>query len=459
MRILIAGGGEVGQLIAQRLIREGNEVTVVEADRQRASSLESILDARVVYGSAASIQVLEEAGLSSAEMLMALTSSDEVNILACLIAQVHSKVRYKVARIRTHEVEAWGQLCERAGVHIDLIIHPESEMADRILPVLRLPGVSDILDFAEGRIKLFGMNIEQDNWAVGKTLEQLQKAGPPANSLIAMMFRGPQVIIPRGSDDLRPGDHIYVITSAGEFEDSLRFMGVHARQSVDRVFIVGGKQLGIRLAQELERRGKSVKLFERDVQRCEKIAALVDRTVVIHADGTDERTLEEENIQGVDAFLAMTGDDEDNIISCLLARKLGSKKVVAVVNRLNYLMLSQRLGINTTLSPHLAAVDRILRYVRKGGVVSVTTFREEEAEAIELIAPPGSRYVGRKLREIRFPEGSIVGAIARPDGEVLVPRGNSVIHPGDRVIFFALESVVPKLESAFLVGQQRGRRA
>lgn len=458
MRILIAGGGEVGQLIAQRLIREGNEITVVEADRSRAARLEGDLDARVVYGSAASIKTLEEAGLADAEMLMALTSVDEVNILACLIAQAHSRVRYKVARIRTHEVESWRQLCQRTGIHIDLIIHPESEMADRILPVLRLPGVSDILDFAEGRIKLFGMNIEEDNWAAGKTLEELQKAGPPANSLIAMVFRGSQVIIPRGSDDLRPGDHIYVITSARELEEGLRFMGVHARQSVERVFIIGGKQLSIRLAQELERQGKSVKLFEQDAERCEKIAALVDRTVVIHADGTDERTLEDENIAGVDAFLALTGDDEDNIIASLLARKLGSKKVVAVVNRLNYLVMAQRLGINTTLSPHLAAVDRILRFVRKGGVVSVTTFREEEAEAIELVAPPGSRYVGKKLREIRFPEGSIVGAIARPGGEVIVPRGESVIQPGDRVIFFALESVVPKLESAFLV-EHRERRA
>lgn len=458
MRILIAGGGDVGHLIAQRLIREGNEITMVESDRHRAHRLDSDLDARVVHGSAASIQTLEEAGLANAEMLMALTSTDEVNILACLIAQVHSKVRYKVARIRTHEVEAWKEVCRKAGVTIDLIIHPESEMADRVMPVLRLPGVSDIVDYAEGRIKLFGMNIEEGSWVAGKTMEQLQKAGPPVNSLIAMVFRGPQVIIPRGGDDLRVGDHVYIITSARELEDTMRFMGVQAQQSVDRVFIVGGKQIGIRMAQELERQGKSVKLFEQDAQRCEKIAALVDRTIIINGDGTDERTLEEANIQGVDAFLALTNDDEDNIIACLLARKLGSKKVVAVVNRLNYLMMSQRLGISTTISPHLAAVDRVLRFVRKGGVVSVTTFRQEEAEAIELVAPAGSRYVGKKLRDIKLPEGAIVGAIARPGGDAIVPRGNAVINAGDRVIFFALERVVPKLESAFLVERRGSRR-
>jgi trk system potassium uptake protein len=457
MRILILGGGEVGYLIAQRLIREGNEVTLVEADRQRAERLDGDLDARVVYGSGASIETLNQAGLAKTEMLMALTSSDEVNLLACLIAQVNSSVLYKVARVRTHEVDAWKEVCQRAGVRIDLIIHPETEMADRVMPVLHLPGVSDILDFAEGRIKLFGMNIENGHWAVGKNMEDLRKAGPPQNSLIAMIFRGPQVIIPRGGDELRVGDHIYVLATARELDDTMRFMGVHAQQSVDRVFIVGGKQIGIRLAQELERQGKSVKLFEQNLQRCEKIAALVEDTVVVHGDGTHERTLVEENIEGVDAFLAMTGDDEDNIIGCLLARKLGARKVVAVVNRLNYLLMAQRLGINTTLSPRLAAVDRILRFIRKGGVVSVTTFREEEAEAIELVAPANSRYVGKKLREIRLPEGSIVGAIARPGGEAIVPRGEAVIHPGDRVIFFALERVVPKLESAFLV-EIPGRR-
>jgi trk system potassium uptake protein TrkA len=451
MRILIAGGGEVGLLIAQRLVREGNEITIVDANADRCAHLENALDARVVHGSAASVHTLRNAGLRDAEMLIAVTSVDEINLLACMVAQAESNLKYKVARIRTHEVEEWRTVCQQVGLQIDLIVHPESEVAERILPVLRIPGVSDIVDFAEGRIKLFGMNIDENSWTAGKTMEELQRAGPPKNSLIAMIFRGSQVIIPHGGDVLKPGDHVYVITSTRELEQAFKFMGVHVQESVERVFIVGGKQIGIRLAQELEGRGKSVKLFEQDAARCEKISQLVEHTVVVHADGTDERTLEEENVEGVDAFLALTGDDEDNIIASLLARKLGAKKVVALVNRLNYFMLAQRLGINTTVSPRLAVVDRTLRFVRKGGVLSVTTFRQEEAEAIELIAPPGSRYVGKRLREIRLPEGAIVGAIERPSGEVLVPRGDAMIQPGDRVIFFSLESSVPKLESAFLV--------
>lgn len=455
MRILIAGGGDVGLLIAQRLIREGNEITIVETDQRRCDHLEGSLDAKIVRGSASSIHTMREAGVGGAEMLIGVTHTDETNLLACLIAQFQGKPRYKIARIRTHEVEDWRALCRAAGIHIDLVIHPESEMAARILPVLSLPGVSDIIDFASGKIKLFGMNIEGDCPMSGKTLQQIQHEKPPRNSLVAMIFRGPQVIIPRGSDTLETGDHVYVLTSNREFEEALGFMGVRAGP-VERVFIVGGRQIGIALAQDLERRGKSVKLFENDAQRCERIAQLVTRSVIVNGDGTDERILEEENVEGVDAFLALTGDDEDNIIACLLARKLGARKVVALVNRLNYLAMAQRLGINTTVSPRLAAVDRTLRFVRKGGVVSVTTFRQEEAEAIELIAPANSRYVGRPLRDIRFPDGAIVGAIAR-GGEAIVPRGDAVIKPGDRVIFFALERVVPKLESAFLAEQ--GRRA
>ncbi|MEE9292882.1 MAG: NAD-binding protein, partial [Acidobacteriota bacterium] len=197
------------------------------------------------------------------------------------------------------------------------------------------------------------------------------------------------------------------------------------------------------------------KLFERDAARCEKIAAILDRTIVINGDGTDQATLEEENIAGVDAFLALTNEDEVNIIACLLARRLDARKVVALINRPHYLAMAQRLGINATIAPRIAAVDRILQFVRKGRVLSVTTFREEEAEAIELIATDSKKYVGRRLRDIRFPRGAIVGAIVRPDGEVIVPRGEVSIQARDRVIFFALESAVPELESEFLVEPKR----
>jgi trk system potassium uptake protein TrkA len=455
MRILIAGGGQVASLVAARLIREGNEIVIVEDDSERCEQLEEILDAKIVRGSAASIRTLHRAGLREAEMLIAATSVDQINVLACMIAEADSKVKVKVARVRTHEVDDWTRVCRAAGMNIDLIIHPETEISERILRVMPVPGVSEILDFADGRVKLFGMNINGGNKAAGKTLIDLDRSGLPRNTRMVMIFRGQQVIIPRGAEILRPGDHVYVVTTVEKLEAAYQFMGVKRQESVDRVFVVGGKQVGIQVAEQLEEQGVNVKLFERDAERCQKIAQILKKSVVLHADGTDESILAEENVEGVNAFLALTGHDEDNIMASLLARKLGAKKVVALINRLNYLPMVKRLGINTTVSPRLAVVDRILQFVRKGRVISVTTFREEEAEAIELIAAAGSKYVDKKLKDIRFPIGATVGAISRPNGEVMVPRGDASIHAGDRVIIFALESIVPHLESAFLVEPRR----
>ena len=456
MRILLAGGGEGAALIAARLIREGNQVTIVEQDAERCLELEEHLDAKIVHGSAGSIRTLKKAGLRDAEMLIAETDSDEINLLTCMIAQTDSSVKVKVARIRTHEFQHWERILDATGLKVDRIIHPETNIMRRIMRVLHIPGVSDILDFANGDIKLFGMNVDRNSWFAGKTVEELDAANPPKDSLIAMIFRGPQVIIPHGAQRLEAGDHIYICTTRENLEDVLWFMGIQPQKAVRRAVIVGGKQLGIWVAQELERTGVAVKLIERDPARCELISNVLDRTIVVHGDGTDQQTLEEENIEGADAFLALTKDDADNIVASLLARRLGAHKIVALINRLHYLPIVQRLGINTSISQRLTAVDMILQYVRKGRILSVTTFREEEAEAIELIATRESRILDRKLRDIRLPRGAIVGAIQRPDGHVVVPRGEGEVHEGDRVIFFALASVVPELESAFL---SRPRRA
>jgi trk system potassium uptake protein TrkA len=450
MRILIAGGGQVGALIARRLSREGNQVTVVDASEDRCRELESTLDVRTVTGSAAQVTTLRRAGVAESDLLIAATNIDEINILACLIAHVESKSLLKVARLRNHEVEEWKQVVAGAGIKLDLVIHPETDIADRIMRVVGVPGVSDILEFADGRVRLFGMNVEPDSWVAGKRLDELARAGPPHDSLIAMIFRGSQVIIPHGAEVLREGDHVYVVATRDNLDEVLRFMGLRAHGELRRVFILGGKQIGILVAQRLEELGVGVKLFERDPARSERIAAILQKAVVVQADGTDQGVLQEAHIEGVDAFLALTNDDEDNIIASLLARRMGVKKVVALINRLDYLPLAQRLGVNATVSPRLAVVDRALQFVRKGRVMSVTTFREEEAEALELEAGEGSRYVGKPLRDLRFPRGTLVGAIVRPDGKVSVPRGEEVIRAGDRVIFFALESLIPQLESAFL---------
>jgi trk system potassium uptake protein TrkA len=458
MRVLVAGGGEVGELIARRLAREGNEVTILDENAQRIEELHQSLDAKVVRGNAASFRHLKAAGLESAEMLIAVTSSDEVNLLACLVAQAEFNTRLKVARIRTHEVEDWRRVCRDANLHIDLVIHPESEALNRILPVLRLPGVSEMVSFGAGQVRLFGMSVEAGSWLAGRSMIELADAGPPKNSLIALILRGSQAIIPHGDQTLEPDDRVYVVCRDKDLLETLRFMGLRGEAPLARAFVLGGKQLGILVAGELGKQGVSVKLFERDGARCEKISGLLEDTLVIHADGADAATLLEENIEGVDAYLALTNDDELNLIASMLARRLGARKLVALINKSNYQPMAQRLGIQTTVSPRLATVDRILQFVRKGRVQSVTTFGEDAAEAIELVAPPGCRYAGKRLRDLKLPREAVVGAIMRENGEALVPRGNDIIQPGDRVIFFALESVMGYLEDAFLAERQTGRR-
>jgi len=450
MRVLIAGGGEVGALIARRLIKEGSSVTILEADPDRCAYLQGSLDAHVVRGNAGRVLPLREAGIAQAEMLIAVTDSDEINVLTCLIAQVESRARIKVARLRTHEVDHWKRLLAQAGVSIDLIIHPETEIAGRIMRVVGLPGISDMVELADGEVRLFGLTVDADGPLANRSLEDLRTSPLPREFLVPLVFRGPQVIVPRGRDILRPGDQIYAVTTAASLPAVLAFLGIEPLKNVRRVFVMGGRQIGIEVARRLEDLGAAVRLFERDARRCERVAGILRHGVVIHADGTDQTALEEAGVDSIDAFLALSDDDEDNIIASLLARRLGARKLVALVNRLNYLALAQRLGINSAISPRLVAVDRILQFVRKGRVLSVTSFREEEAEAIELIAGSETRYVGKRLRDVRFPNGAIVGAIVRPSGEVVVPTGEETIEAGDRVIFFAVESAVARLESAFL---------
>jgi trk system potassium uptake protein TrkA len=383
-------------------------------------------------------------------MLIAVTDSDQTNVIGCLIAQNYSNVKIKIMRLRTHEAQRWQEMANTKGLQVDLVIHPDGEAATRLLRVVSLPGVSDLRTFIDGRVRLFGMTVTDNSWVIGKSMQELDRAAPPSNSLISMIFRGHRVIIPRGSDRLQSGDHIYIVVATNQFEECLKFMGLSPEVKVQRVFILGGKQIGIELAHRLEKSGVQVKLFEKNLSRCEKISTLVKRTVVIHGDGTDQRLLAEENIEGVDVYMALTGHDEDNIIASLLSKRLGANKAVALINRLDLLPIVPLIGINASLSIRLVTVDRILQFVRKGKVLSVHTFRQEEAEAIELVATEGSPYVGKKLSDVHLPSGTIIGAIARPNGDITVPRGDAIIQAGDRVIFFCLETVVQELESAFI---------
>jgi trk system potassium uptake protein TrkA len=457
MRIHFAGGGQCAEYIARRLIREGHSLVLLELSEQRCRELQESLDAHVLHGSAVSIAAWRAAGLDEADVFIACTRSDEVNVVACLIADELAPSAVKVVRLRTPEFGDWQRMFEALKVRVDRIVHPESDVVARILRVLTVPGVSDVRDFAGGKIKLFSMNVEPGAWFAGRSLRELGEIPGGEDIRVCIILRGTNTIVPLGDETLRPGDHVYVITTAATLEQVLAFMGVARRERVRLVFIVGGGEVGLELARSLEDQKVSIKLFERDTARCDFLAEQLPATVVVNTDGTDQQILLRENVEGADAFISLTDNDDANLIACLLARRLGVTKVVPLLNRLNYLPLALRLGINSSVSPRVKAADAVFEFIRKGGVVSVRTLGEEAAEAIELLVPEGSRYAGRPLAELDIPPGAKAGAIARPNGEVFVPDGSSVINAGDRVVFFAQEQVVQRLESDVLAETGRSK--
>jgi trk system potassium uptake protein TrkA len=457
MRIYFAGGGRCAEYVARRLIREGHDVFVMEQDEARCRALEEVLDAKIIPGDVASIEAWRKVGLEQTDMFVACTQWDELNVLACLIANDLAPNAVKSVRLRTPEFAEWRSIFEKLNVKVDRIVHPESDMVARILRVLSVPGVAEIRDFADGKVKVFSMSVEPGSWLAGQTMESFKATPGAEQTNLCVMCRSAQAIIPLNEGEIRPGDLIYVATSAETLDSSLAFMGISRRERIRQVFIVGGGEVGLELARALEKEKVDVKLFELDAQRCEYLAAQLKNTLVINADGTDQSTLIRENVHNADAFISLTADDDANLIACLLARRLGVYKVVPLLNHLNYLPLAQRLGINTSVNPRVKAADAMLEYIRKGGVLSVRTLGEEEAEAIELQVPDGSSYADKPLAEIDFPEGVKVVAIVRPDGQVIIPDESSIIQAGDHVVFFAQEQAVPSLESQVLAGSKKHR--
>jgi trk system potassium uptake protein TrkA len=450
VRIFFAGGGNCTEYIARRLIREEHDLVLVEHDEERCSQLSEKLDAQIIQGKVDSIEDWMRAGLADADMFMACTQNDETNVLACLIANDIAPDALKAIRLRNPEYERFKQTFDRVGLRVDRVIHPETDMVNRILRVITVPGVSDIRNFADGRISLFSMNLEKNSPLVGMKIGEFAQNVGAGAAMIAVVFRGNEAIIPDPQDVLSSGDHVYIITDTELLDQTLASIDIHRRPQIKEVYITGGGEVGLELARALEKKKVAVKLFEVDAKRCDYLATQLANTVVINADGTNQEILLEEQVDGIDAFISLTGDEDANLIACLLARRMNVEKVVPLVTSINYLELAQRLGINTTVNPRIKAADALLEFIRKGGVLSVRTLGEEKVEAIELEVPENSRYINKPLQKLDLPAGSKLGAIARPDGTVLIPDGDTIIHTGDHVVIFAQEGTVRKLEKQIL---------
>jgi trk/ktr system potassium uptake protein len=449
LRIVIVGAGEVGFHIAKKLSSENKDVVLVEINEERVRRVQQILDVQVIHGKGSSPSVLRQAGLESAEIIIAVTDSDETNIVACLIAQAISKNIIRVGRVRDSEYRGQSGLIDKSSLHIDLVISPEEEVSKTLSLLADTPGTSDVLEFANGRVKLIGIKLDAGNPMAGKRLMDMAfKEGEKI--LIAAIYRQENVIVPRGDTRVKEGDTLFLVTLPGTVRQVLKRFGKQDEHT-KRVLVSGGGRMGECVARRLSSRGIGTKIIEGNRYRCEQLAEALDKVVVLHGEGTDQRLLSEEGVKDVDMFISAAEDEEENVLTALLAKRLGAKRVVSLVDTTEYIPLASTIGVDVVLSPMLAAVSTILQFVRQGKVLSVSTLREDLVEAIEFIAMETSEIVGKPLRKLSMPKGALVGSIVR-DEEVIIPHGDTIIQAGDRVILFARPDVIPRMEKAVKVG-------
>lgn len=447
MRIIIVGAGEVGFHIAQKLSEENQDVFLIDKDQEKVGRITENLDVQVILGSGTSPDTLRDSGIEDAEMLVAATDSDEVNLIACLLARHLNPYIVKLARVRNPEYLKEKDLFGQDLLSIDQIINPESVMVETIRNLMMVPGASDVIDFVDGRVKLVGVTVKPDSPFVGRQL--LSFKGMEGKLLLGAIVRGEQVIIPHGEDTLEANDMAYIVVRSDELPAVFRKLNIKD-EGLRRVIIVGAGETGTALATFFDKTKINVKIIEKDNQRCTSLAQTLERVIVINGDGSDKTLLQEENISDCDFMVAVTGDEDSNVLMSILAKGLGAKKTITRISKLSYIPLVSALGIDTVVSPRLSAIRAILQHIRKGKIISVAPLKGGHAEAIEAEALESSDLVNLPLSKVKFPKGSLVGAIVRND-EIIIPLGDSVIKPKDRLIIFTLRKEVPKLEKLLTV--------
>lgn len=453
MKVIICGAGQVGFNIAQRLSAEHNDVTVIDQAPDLVRRISDTLDVQGVVGYASHPSVLERAGAADAEMIIAVTYSDEVNMVACQIAHSLFNVPTKVARVRAQNYlhPMWSDLFTRDNMPIDVIISPEIEVARAVIRRLEVPGAFDMVPFADGLVRIVGAHLTAECPVVDTPLRQLTGLFPDLNVVVVGIVRNGQLRVSTGDDQLRAGDDIYFAADQHHVQRALTIFG-HEEREARRVTIVGGGNVGQFLALELEERhpGVRAKIIEIDSKRATQIADRLSRSVVLNGDALDQEILIEANVAESEAIIAVSDDDQVNILSSLLAKRAGCQRAIALINNPGFGPLMTSLGIDVFIDPRATTVSSILQYVRRGRIRGLHSFLDGQAEVIEAEALETSSLVGKPLREIKLPSGIIVGAIVRA-GEVVIPRGGTIIRAKDRVIMFALSAMVKKVEQMFTV--------
>lgn len=454
MKVIILGAGQVGSSVAENLVRENYDITIVDTNPERLQELQDRLDLRTIAGGAAYPAVLEQAGAEDADMVLAVTNSDEVNMVACKIAYALFHTPTKIARIRSGEYLAHPELFGQETVPIDVIISPEQIVTDYILRLIEYPAALQVLDFAGGLVRLAAVRAIPGGPLVGHQLRELRKHLPKIDTRVAAIYRRDRPIIPTGDTVVEVDDEVFFIAAAKDIRSVLSELR-RAVKPVKRVMIAGGGNIGRRLARALEERGYMPKIIERDPERARRLSEELNRSVVLLGDAADGELLVREGIEDIDTFCALTNDDEANILAALLAKRLGAHRVMSLINRAAYVDLVQGGGnIDIAISPQQATIGSLLTHLRRGDVVAVHSLRRGAAEAIEAVAhgdPSNSRVVGRAIEDIPLPHGTTIGAIVR-DNEVLMAHHDTVIQANDHVILFIVDKKqLPEVERLFQV--------
>ncbi|MDR0355387.1 MAG: Trk system potassium transporter TrkA [Deltaproteobacteria bacterium] len=452
MKIIVAGAGEVGYNIAERLSRDKVDVVLIDVDQKRLEAVVDSLDVQTICGSASHPVVLKEAGLEDSDMLVAVTSSDEINVLACRMSQLMAPEVRRAARIRDQllyeEVHQKEELKE--GLGLSFVIDPSALTVDTILDYLDLPGAVDVINVADGRLKFVGLRLSRNHPAVGKALAEVLPRTPDNNLLVVAIYRHHEVLIPSGATVLKGRDLLYMAATPERFQEVAAFFEIEWK-TVDNIFIMGGGEVGLHLAKRLEERDEgdvSVKLIEQNAERCEFLSRELKNTIVLRGDATDQSLLEDEGIAECDVFIAVGADDEKNMVTCLLAKRLGAANTITRVNRYSYAPLVSAIGLESLVSARVAAVSAILQYIHKGLVVTVATLQNEDAEVAEITVAENSRLCGLALRDSKFPAGSIVAGVLRGD-DCFVPRGDTVLEAGDVLAVVARSDAVHQLTKIY----------
>jgi len=446
MRVIIVGAGEVGYHLAERLSQEHQDVVIVEADPERAERTSELLDIMTVVGNGASIPVLEKAGIRGARILLAVTSQDEVNLISCLAA-TRLGVDYTIARISNPDYYARGSVLSRERMGIDLMINPEREAAKEAFQLLQTAAATDVANFARGRVQLIGLVVREGAPVAGKSVARLAAELKGFHFVLAAIVRDGETTIPDGSSRVEAGDHIYVLSPSSEVA-SIPPLAGYEPFKLERVMIAGGSAEGLFLAEILEENGIECTILDNDRRRCLELAEALPKSLILHGDATDTELLEMEGVSGLDGYVAATGHDETNLLSALVAKSVGARKVVSLIEKFDYLPLVPKVGLDAAVSPRMSTVNAILRYVRKGRVMTVATLKGIEAEAIEFKVTPEAPIANKLISELPFPPGGIIGTIIRGDA-ILIPRGDDTVLPGDEVIVFALPEAIPEIEKLF----------